>query len=128
MAEAPHSAVTVEQLRALIGERVRYLGRDWEIVEVLEDGPALVLQDLSQKVIQPDQHGEAHRRVPTAVTIPIFAPDGSALNPVFQSLDLVLPEEGDRGRTGAGPAEAPGAQGAGSREAREDNRSEADGP
>lgn len=94
MARAPRSAVTVEQLRTLIGERVRYLARDWEIVEVLEDGPALVLQDVSHKVIQPDQHGEAHRRVPTTVTIPIFTPDGTALNPVFQSLDLVLPEEG----------------------------------
>ncbi len=96
------TAVTVEQLRALIGERVRYLGRAWEIVEVLEDGPALVLQDVSHKVIQPDQHGEAHRRVPTTVTIPIFAPDGASLNPVFQSLDLVLPEERPEGQ----PAEA----------------------
>ena len=59
-------------------------------MEILEDGPALVLRDCEMHtVIQADQHGEAHRRVPTTITIPLFDRDGSALNPALIDLDLI---------------------------------------
>ena len=57
------------RLRALIGARARHLGAIYEIVEVIEDQPALVLQDEMHSTIQADQYGEAHRRVPSTVTV-----------------------------------------------------------
>ena len=35
----------VEHLRELIGLKVKHQGSQWEIIEILEDGPALVLRD-----------------------------------------------------------------------------------
>ncbi len=62
----------VDHLRDLIGTRARYQGGVYEVIEVLEDGPALVLQNCDEHTtIQADQHGEAHRRVPETTTLPI---------------------------------------------------------
>lgn len=81
--------IQVEYLRDLIGLKVRHQGSRWEIIEILEDGPAIVLRDCEMHtVIQPDQHGEAHRRVPTTTTIPLFDPDSNELNPALLNLDL----------------------------------------
>ena len=86
--------ISVQRLRDLIGLRVRYQDQDWQIIEVLEDGPSLVLQDCTtHTVIQPDQHGEAHRRVPNTLTIPLLAADKKELNPIFLDLDLVNQED-----------------------------------
>ncbi len=86
----PHeNNLQVEELRDLIGLRVKHQGSHWEIIEVLEDGPSLVLQDCEHHtVIQPDQHGEAHRRVPTTLTIPIFDRESRELSPILINLDL----------------------------------------
>lgn len=62
----------IDHLRNLIGVRARYQGALFEIIEVLEDGPSLVLQDCERHTtIQADQHGEAHRRVPVTMTLSI---------------------------------------------------------
>lgn len=82
--------IKVEYLRELIGLKVRHQGSQWEIIEILEDGPALVLRDCEMHtVIQADQHGEAHRRVPSTITIPLFDQDGNELNPALLDLDLI---------------------------------------
>lgn len=60
-------------LPALIGRRVRHKGELYEIFEILEhDPPALVLRSEAHLSVQSDQHGEAHRRVPQTVTVPIL--------------------------------------------------------
>lgn len=105
--ESPMSTLNMAQLRCLIGSRVHYEGAVCEIIEVLEDGPALILQYVEDEtasedvhvVIQPDQHGEAHRRVPTIVTVPILSSDGSHYHPTFLQLNVL--EELNRGVTGA---------------------------
>jgi hypothetical protein len=62
----------IDTLRQYLGEYVSYQGTVYEIIEVLEEYPALVLQDCEEHTtIQADQHGEAHRRVPQTHTIPI---------------------------------------------------------
>ncbi|MEW6353642.1 MAG: hypothetical protein AB1469_05020 [Pseudomonadota bacterium] len=62
--------ITVEQLRGLIGKRLRHDGADCQIIEVLEDGPSLVLLETSAPgVIQNDQYGEGHRRVAPTFTL-----------------------------------------------------------
>jgi hypothetical protein len=81
--------ITVEDLRDLIGLRVRHGGIDCQIIEVLEDGPSLVLQEEWGHAIQPDQYGEAHRRVPHTLTVPIFNDDKTDLNPAFLGLDVI---------------------------------------
>lgn len=83
------------QLRRLIGARARYQGGIYEILEVIEDEPALVLQDTSHSTIQADQHGEAHRRVPSTVTAPLpLDPDG-AVDLAGTEIELIeaAPEE-----------------------------------
>lgn len=59
-------------LRDLIGRRVRYRGDLFEVFEILEhDPPALILRNDAHLRIQPDQHGDAHRRAPETVTVPV---------------------------------------------------------
>lgn len=99
--ELPASPLTMEQLRCLIGSRVQYEDTLCEVIEVLEDGPALILQYIEEHVvIQADQHGEAHRRVPTTVTVPILNSDGHHFHPTFLHLNL-LEELGIAPKTGA---------------------------
>jgi len=77
-------------LRNLIGRQVLYHGVRYEIIEVLEEGPSLVLEDCEDhKTIQADQHGEAHRRVPQTVTLIVpFTQDGDADLPAI-GLDIL---------------------------------------
>ena len=83
-------SITTEQLREMIGLRVRYHNVDCQIVEVLEDGPALILEDLEHHIsIQPDQHGEAHRKVPKTYTIKILTHDKLEYSPSFLTLDPI---------------------------------------
>ena len=83
-------SITTEQLRDMIGLRVRYHNVDCQIVEVLEDGPALILEDLEHHIsIQPDQHGEAHRKVPKTYTIKILTHDKLEYSPSFLTLDPI---------------------------------------
>jgi len=63
----------ITALRDSIGQRVRFRDVTFEIIEILEDGPSFVLQDCEKHTsIQPDQHGEAHRRVPNTITVPVL--------------------------------------------------------
>lgn len=62
----------IDKLRQYLGRNVSYQGTIYEVMEILEETPALVLQDCEQHTtIQADQHGEAHRRVPKTRTIMI---------------------------------------------------------
>jgi len=71
----------VDHLRELIGSNVRHHGIKFVIIEILEDGPALVLQDCEHHTtIQADQHGEAHRRVPKTRTVTIPVDEDGAYN------------------------------------------------
>ena len=81
--------IDVEQLRDFIGHDVRYEGRDCCIIEILEDGPALVLQhNTSMTTIQADQHGEAHRKVPSTITIEVMDKEKGVYSNAFTSLNL----------------------------------------
>lgn len=77
------------RLRTLIGLRARYHGRTYEILEVIEDEPALVLQDESHSTIQADQHGEAHRRVPATVTVRLPLTAGGDIDLAATDVELL---------------------------------------
>jgi len=76
------------QMRSMIGLRVKYLEVHCQVVEILEDGPAIILEDLEQHIhIQADQHGEAHRKVPKTYTVTILSQDCLEFSAAFLALE-----------------------------------------
>lgn len=81
--------LTFASLRNLIGRDVHFEGLPCRIIEILEDGPHLILQHKEDHTtIQPDQHGEAHRVVPSTITVPVMDVDGSGWSTDFNALNL----------------------------------------
>ena len=81
--------IDIEQLRSLIGRSVDYYGIRCTIIEVIEDDLALVLEACHKyTTIQPDQHGEAHRRVPTTITVPVLNEHRNEYTSGFLDLNL----------------------------------------
>lgn len=80
--------IPIEQLRSMIGLQVSYNHVICRVVEILEDVPALVLEDLEHRQkIQPDQHGEAHRIVPKTYTVNVLSPDRTEFSNAFLAMD-----------------------------------------
>ena len=83
--------LSLDRLRAYIGRELDFDGHHCRIVEFLEDGPALVLScETAAPIIQPNQHGDATRRVAQTRTVPILTPDGNELHADFLKLNLSL--------------------------------------
>lgn len=80
--------ITLEQLRGMIGIELYHNYRACQVIEVLEDGPSLVIQYFEND-IQKNQHGEAHRKVPETLCISVLSNDKSQLSEIFLSLDLI---------------------------------------
>ncbi len=75
------------ELHALIGREVDYAGVYCQVIDVLSDGPSLVLGRLRDEgVIQPDQYGDAKRRVPKTYTVPLISEIDHDLHPVVRAL------------------------------------------
>ena len=82
--------ITLEQLRGMIGLHLLHQGILCRVIEVLEDGPSLVLQSIEEEPsIQPNQHGEATRRTPVSYTVPVLDSTRTELHPQFLALDLM---------------------------------------
>ena len=82
-------------LRASIGRETAIRGRHCQLVEILEDGPEVVLKCIEKRsVIQPDQYGEAHRRVPEIITVPVFEGESESVNPFLVELGLLEADNG----------------------------------
>ncbi|HKJ71156.1 MAG TPA: hypothetical protein VKA55_05345 [Gammaproteobacteria bacterium] len=79
-----------DYLSGLIGRRAEYAGEPYTVIELLPDGPQLVLQHARQKSIQDDLQGRAYRRVPYTECLPVLDADGSPSD----LLDLLLLDEG----------------------------------
>lgn len=89
-----HLDVTLSSLRSLIGRKLELGGEQCQIVDVLEDSPALVLKVVGQNSIQPDQWGDAHRRTPETITIDVFERDGQTLDRRFSALWQCIDQAG----------------------------------
>ena len=86
----PQLTSDIEGLRDAIGQRVRFHNVIFEIIEILEDGPSFVLQDCEKHTsIQPDQHGEAHRRVPQTMTLPVLITADGSLDSDAMGIELL---------------------------------------
>lgn len=80
--------ISVNELRAMIGMSVCYQGNHGTIIEVLEDGPSLVLQSASSASIQSNLHGHPTRRSPHTLTVRVLSENGTELHKEFLDLDL----------------------------------------
>ena len=81
--------ISLKQLRGMIGVQLYYNNKACQVIEVLEDGPSIVLQFFEDD-IQKNQHGDAHRRVPEIICIPVLSKDKKQLSELFLSLDLII--------------------------------------
>ncbi|MCW9014444.1 MAG: hypothetical protein OQL06_11725 [Gammaproteobacteria bacterium] len=81
----------LDHLQKYIGNEIVYKNTRCQLIEVLEDGPALVFICLEHKTsIQSDQHGGAHRRVHETYTVPCLSEVHEDLHPVVKE---ILPDE-----------------------------------
>ena len=80
--------ISLNQLRQLIGARVRYLEDRWQVIEVLDDGPSLVLESLQRRVVQSTQYGQGSRRVPHRLKVPVLSHGERELHPEFLALTV----------------------------------------
>jgi hypothetical protein len=91
------NTISLPHLRALIGLKVRYLGRPWIVVEVVDSPPSLVLEaDAPASVIQADMHGRPWEYVVETRMIPVLTQDQTALSEDLLALELIEPERHDR--------------------------------
>jgi hypothetical protein len=77
----------LEQLRRLIGRGVVYRGVPCCVIDVLEDGPSLVLRDREGWARQTNQFGEPRREVPETYTVPVHGEAGD-LNSEFMNMQV----------------------------------------
>lgn len=76
-------------LRALLGTEVLHQGVRCRLLEVIDDGPLLILEDCEEnKTLQENQYGGLWRRVPQVYTVPVLAADGCEPHPQFAALNL----------------------------------------
>jgi hypothetical protein len=86
--------LSLTQLRSLIGQPVFHRSTACHVIEVLVDGPALVLQDAGHNTdLQDNQFGEPGRHVPRIYTIPLLDDSGTAIHPDFADLGLLACDE-----------------------------------
>lgn len=84
------SKITLPHLRALIGLRVRYEGRPWVVVEVMESPPSLVLEaDGAASVIQADMHGRPWDYATETRVINVLTADETGLSDELLSLEII---------------------------------------
>jgi hypothetical protein len=87
-----HSAL--QQLRDLVGLEVRHQGDLYLVIDVIEDGPSLVLQDCQQPVtLQNDAFGDGLCPVPHTLVLPLWQGESDEINPEFLNLCIADPRE-----------------------------------
>ena len=79
-------------LQTWLGREVAWRGQRYRVVEVLDDGPALVLESASAAHhIQPDAHGRPHREARDTLLIPLWDPERQERHADFTELDAANP-------------------------------------
>lgn len=80
--------IDISKIRSLIGRHVIYKNNKYVVIEVLDEAPALVLE-AHETVIQADQHGEAHRRVPNTETVPVLNSSGNEYSLAYLNINFL---------------------------------------
>ena len=81
------SPIDLDKLKKLLGQFLNSQGIPCQVIEILADGPALVLRDTStRKVIQANQYGDAGEWVTETFTVAVFDAQHGGLNPDLPEL------------------------------------------
>ena len=84
--------INLHRLQDLIGKHLQYRGSYCQIIDILDEEPALILQDCADhKAIQSNQFGEANRRISPTYVVSLLNVRGDALNPVLSQLAQSYP-------------------------------------
>lgn len=75
-------------LRQLIGRRVRYLDREYEITDLLLDEDLIILSASVATDVQEDSYGRAHRRVPKTQNLRFRDAQGQPTN-IWQDISFL---------------------------------------
>ena len=76
-----------DKLKQLLGQTLNYQAIDCQVIEILTDPPALVLQGrLERKIIQPNQYGDAGDRIIETFTVAVFNQRDDGFNPDLPEL------------------------------------------
>ena len=81
--------ITLPHLRTLVGLRVRHLGEECLIVEVLDSPPSLVLQPNSRPSLMADHHGRPFEYGMHTYTLPVLTDDQTGLNDALLELEIL---------------------------------------
>lgn len=82
----------LQTLRDAIGRVIHFRGQPCRIIEILDDGPTVVIECLdADKAIQANQFGDASRRVAQLLSVPVFGKQKD-LNPDYVDLKQALEE------------------------------------
>ncbi|MFN2349564.1 MAG: hypothetical protein ABR558_08360 [Thioalkalivibrio sp.] len=73
-------------LRELIGRQTVVDGVHCQVIEILENGPCVVVCETLGSEIQSNQYGDPQRRVPRTHTLPLKSQIEEDLHPVVRSL------------------------------------------
>jgi hypothetical protein len=63
-------------LTPLIGLRLSWHNRPYTVIDILAEGPTLILAAEDQPMVQPDQYGTPQRITPRTFALPLFTADG----------------------------------------------------
>jgi hypothetical protein len=76
-----------DKLQQLLGQTLIYQAIACQVIEILTDPPALVLQGHQErKIIQPNQYGDAGDRMIETFSVAVFNQSGNGLNPDLPEL------------------------------------------
>ncbi len=100
------AADLVDVLQDLIGRHCRHEECHCEIIEILEEGPSIVLYKHSKGEIQCNWFGEAQRRAPKTYTVPLVSSLDDDLHPVVRAVTTDEEQARLRALTGLKPGAA----------------------
>jgi len=76
---------SLNTLHKLIGLEFSYDNRSCTLIEIIDEGPSLVIQCQEKKTIQTNQHGNAHRKSHPTYTIACLNEFRTDLHPVLKA-------------------------------------------
>jgi hypothetical protein len=81
--------IDLPHLRSLIGLRLRHQGRTCIVIEVLDDPPALILEQESGARLMPDHHGRPMEYAAPNHVVRVLSEDRSSLSDDWLDLELI---------------------------------------
>lgn len=81
--------ITLPHLRTLVGLRVRHMGVECAIVEVLDNPPSLVLQPDVRPALMADHLGRPFEYGAHTYTLPVLTEDQTGLNDALLELEIL---------------------------------------